>query len=118
MKSANNHFNRISIESDSGGITVENHPERYAELYKELAGLIGDAAVHKLWKAYGGVTITFPTRLYSREYTRQFVRENMSCMKPSDMAKELRLSERRIRQIIQEVRTSDQSSANLEGGGI
>lgn len=97
---------------------MESNSERYAELYKELAGLIGDAAVRKLWKAYGGVTVTFPTRLYSREYTRQFVRENMSCMTPSDMARELRLSERRIRQIIREVRTSDQSNANQEGGSI
>lgn len=95
---------------------MESHPERYAELYKELAGLIGDAAVRKLWKAYGGVTVTFPTRLYSREYTRQFVRENLSCMKPSDMARELQLSERRIRQIIREIRLSDQQNTNTRGG--
>lgn len=97
---------------------MESHPERYAELYKELAALIGDAAVRKLWKAYGGVTVTFPTRLYSREYTRQFVKDNMSCMKPSDMARELRLSERRIRQIIREIRITDQNSTEQQGGSI
>jgi len=95
---------------------VESHPERYAELYKELAGLIGDAAVRKLWKAYGGVTITFPTRLYSRDFTRQFIGKNMSSMKPSEMAKELRLSERRVRQIMREIRLNDAGKSNCEGG--
>lgn len=88
---------------------MESHPERYAELYKELAELLGDAATRKLWKAYGGVTVTFPTRLYSRDFTRKYIQDNMSSMKPSEMARELRLSERRVRQIIRELRIAKET---------
>lgn len=97
---------------------MESHPERYAELYRELAELLGDAATRKLWKAYGGVTVTFPTRLYSREFTRQFIREHMSSMKPSEMARELRLSERRVRQIIRDLRMSKETKKTKQGGNL
>lgn len=70
MKSTEGIFNYDPIKSDSGCNDVGSHPERYSELYKELAGLIGDSAARKLWQAYGGLTITFPKRLYSKKYTR------------------------------------------------
>lgn len=83
---------------------MENQPENYAELYRELADLLGDAAVRKLWRNYGGLTVTFPIRLYSREFTRQYIHDNMDLLKPSEMAREVSLSERRVRQIIREIR--------------
>lgn len=79
--------------------------ERYSDIYRELAELIGDVAVHKIWKAYGGLNVTFPTKLYSRVYVRQFIEEHMDQMKPAEMARELKLSDRRVRQIIREIRT-------------
>ena len=85
-----------------------SHPERYSELYKELAGLIGDSAVRKLWQEYGGLTITFPKRLYSKEYTRQL----------TQIAKECQLSERRVRQIIKELHIEDKDSINKKEGKL
>lgn len=86
---------------------MANHPERYSDLYRDMANLIGDADVHKLWKVYGGLTVSFPSKLYSQDYTRRFIRENLGKMKPSEMAQELRLTERRIRQIIREIREEE-----------
>ena len=118
MKSTEGIFNYDSIESDSGGNDVGSNPERYSELYKELAGLIGDSAVRKLWQAYGGLTITFPKRLYSKEYTRQFIHENMDTMKPTQIAKECQLSDRRVRQIIKELHIEDKDSINKKEGKL
>lgn len=78
--------------------------DRYCKIYREMAELIGDAAVRKLWKEYGGTSVNFPVRLYSQEYTRSFIQENMEKITPADMARELRLTERRVRQIIHELR--------------
>lgn len=83
---------------------MAGNAERYSDIYREMAALIGDAAVHRLWKAYGGLSVTFPTKLYSRAYVRQFIGEHMDQMKPAEMARELNLSERRVRQIIREIR--------------
>lgn len=86
-----------------------SNPEQYCDLYRDMAVLIGDTAVRKLWKAYGGINVTFPTRLYSRTYVRQFIEDHMGQMKPSEMARELKLSDRRVRQLIREIRLGQQA---------
>lgn len=93
-----------SIEFSIEESVMGGNTDKYSELYREMAALIGDAAVHKLWKAYGGLTVSFPAKLYSKIYIRQYITENMDRMKPVDIAKELKLSDRRVRQIIREIR--------------
>ncbi|MGI6052678.1 MAG: Mor transcription activator family protein [Bilifractor sp.] len=86
---------------------MSGDPNRYSEIYRELASLIGESAVTKIWKNFAGITVTFPKRLYSSEYTRQYIRQNMGKEKASDIARKLNLSERRVRQIMKEIREED-----------
>ncbi len=83
---------------------MNSNPERYSGIYKELAELLGDAAMLKVWKRFSGLNVTFPQKLYSKEFCKEYIRDNMETAKPSDMAKMLGLSERRIRQIIVEIK--------------
>lgn len=87
---------------------MNSNPERYSGIYKDLAELIGDAATLKIWKNFSGLNITFPQKLYSIEFRKEFIMENMESMKPSEMAKQLGLSERRVRQLIAEIRAQSQ----------
>ena len=83
---------------------MEKNPEQYGGLYKELAELLGDAAVVRIWKSYAGLSVTFPMKLSSKEYIREFIREHHAEMKPSEIGRVLGLSERRVRQLIHELR--------------
>ena len=83
---------------------MEKNPEQYGGIYKELAELLGDAAVVRIWKSYAGLSVTFPMKLYSKEYIREFIREHHAEMKPSEIGRVLGLSERRVRQLIHELR--------------
>ena len=67
----------------------------YSEVYREMAELIGEAAVIKLWRSYSGLTVTFPRQLYSREYIREYIRGNMGVLKPSEIARNVGMTERR-----------------------
>ena len=78
----------------------------YHEIYEELAGVIGEEEMLKLYRIYGGLSVNFPVKLYSREYAREYIREHMD-MEPKKLAKELGLGERRIRQIKQELRSEE-----------
>ena len=78
--------------------------EKYSEAYRELAELLGDTAVLKLWRRYSGLNVIFPKKLYSREYTRKFIETNRGVIKPTEMARMVDLSERRVRQIIKEIK--------------
>ncbi len=84
---------------------MKGKPEKYSGIYKELVELLGEAATMKVWKRFAGLNITFPQKLYSEEYRKDFIRNNMDEMKSSEIARILGLTERRIRQIIAEIRT-------------
>ena len=97
----------LQLNNDEGVMSINSNPERYSGVYKELAELIGDAATLKVWKRFSGLNITFPQKLYSKEFRKEYIRENMDVVKPAEMAKLLGLSERRVRQIIVEIRNDE-----------
>lgn len=78
--------------------------EFYNDIYRELSEMIGEATVKKIWNRYRGLNISFPQRLYSRKFTREYIRKNLDRVHPKEMAEELNLTERRVRQIIKELR--------------
>ena len=98
----------LQLNTDEEVIDINSNLERYSGVYKDLAELVGDAATLKIWKNFSGLNITFPQKLYSIEFRKEFIMENMEIMKPSEMAKMLGLSERRVRQIIAEIRAQKQ----------
>lgn len=97
----------LQLNIDEEVIEINSNPERYSGIYKELAELLGDNATIKIWKRFSGLNITFPQKLYSKEYRKEYIKEKMHKMKPAEMAKELGLSERRVRQIIVEIKKCD-----------
>ena len=97
----------LQLNIDEEVAAMNSNPERYSGVYKELAELIGDAATMKIWKRFSGLNITFPQKLYSIDFRKDFIMENMESMRPSEMAKALGLSERRVRQIIAEIKNEN-----------
>ena len=71
-------------------------------VYKEMAELLGNEAALQIWNRYAGVIVSFPKQLYSKEHIRQYIRENSGKKKPSEIARAIGLTERRVRQIIRE----------------
>lgn len=103
-KSTTDACNRSYVQSDHKEVTMSKQSDRYSDIYKDLADLLGEAAAYEIWNRYAGQTINFPRKLLSRSYTKDFIGENMDIMKPYELARELSLSERRVRQIISEIR--------------
>ena len=88
---------------------MNSNPERYSGIYKEIAETLGDSATLKIWKHFSGLNITFPQKLYSKEFRKEFIMENMDIMKPAEIARILGLSERRVRQIIGEIKQEQET---------
>ncbi|MCR5665826.1 MAG: hypothetical protein K6G01_03250 [Eubacterium sp.] len=103
-KNANTNFDTAPLKSNKEVMKLSANPEHYCAIYKELTDLIGEQNARKIWQEYRGMSIQFPQRLYSKEYTRDFIAENLDTMKPREMATLLNLTERRVRQIIKELK--------------
>ena len=90
-------------------------PEGYNRGYQELAGVLNnERQVHAMGEHNAGVSVTFPKSLYSRKYTRQLIEEAMDKEKPASIARRTGLTERRVRQIIREIRMAGDEKTEAE----
>ena len=102
MKIWNNNSRQTSVQLNEEEVAMSKNKDKHSQLYKELAELIGDTATIKLWENCQGLNISFPKKLYSNEYVKRFILENKDKMSVQEIAKEMGLSDRRIRQILKE----------------
>ena len=76
----------------------------YCDIYAELERIVDDKnTVEKIFNHYRGVTVTFPKKLYSKEYIRQYIAEHYGTDNIHEIARHLDLSERRVRQLAKEM---------------
>ena len=72
----------------------------FADIYMEIAEVIGPEtaiAIHKLFK---GQQIIFPQKLYKKEYICNYIRENYNGRNVRELSQKFDYSDRRIRQIL------------------
>ena len=110
MKTAEDNIKKEYLKSMVEEVdTLKGNPERYAGIYRELAEILGDGAVNKIWKHFSGMNVTFPQRLFSQEYTRDFIKTHWNDMSASEIARVVGLSERRVRQIASDIKKEESS---------
>lgn len=77
------------------------YPADLIGVYKELAEIIGTDNVIEIYEHFKGQQISFPTRIYTKEYILKQIDEDES--RPiKKVASQYGYSERRLRQIINE----------------
>lgn len=107
VKKGSDNFDRASLQwdADVGGAMKGLEPEGFNDVYRELNSVLGNPrAVLRIWEHYSGTSVTFPQKLYSREYMLEYIRGSIGRKKPSEIARELGITDRRVRQIIREIR--------------
>lgn len=97
-------FQNDSLELGQEEKAVSVDPDYYFDIYRELAEVIGVQNTKKVWNRYRGLTIQFPQRMYSQVYTKDFIHDHMDSMTVKEMAVQLNLTDRRVRQIVKELR--------------
>lgn len=60
--------------------------------------------MEKLYERFKGLTIVFPRKLYSKEYVREYIKENYGHIPTKDIARYLDITDRRVRQLAKEYR--------------
>ena len=75
----------------------------YASVYREMAEIIGVENTKRLYEDFKGQQITFPQRLYSKEYVQEYVKSNYNGKNLRDLALKFSYTERHIRELIKKV---------------
>ncbi|AVQ37753.1 Mor transcription activator family protein [Clostridium botulinum] len=69
-------------------------------IYADMYECLGEQIVREINKHYKGQQITFPMRLYSREYVIRYISEKYDGKNIKELARELEYSERWIKKLI------------------
>lgn len=69
-------------------------------IYEDMYEHLGEETVREISKYYKGQQITFPMRLYSKEYVIRYISEKYDGKNIKELARELEYSERWIKQLI------------------
>lgn len=75
---------------------------KYAGIYNDLAELLGEEAVQIVYRNMAGQQITFPKRLYTKEYVVQETKNITSSVELKKEALKYGYTERRLKQLIKE----------------
>lgn len=80
------------------------NPEVFTGIYAEIAAEIDSETAVKIYGMLRGQAVSFPQKLYSSAYVREFIREHSGEYSARDISRMFGYSERRIRQFIAEER--------------
>ena len=78
----------------------EEKIKKYAGVYNDLAELLGDEVVLAIYQMMSGQQITFPRKLYSREYVIQQTKHITDKTELKKVAIRFGYSERRLKQLL------------------
>ena len=81
---------------------AEDKVIKYAGIYNDLVELLGEEAVQIVFKNMAGQQITFPKRLYTKEYVVQETKDSTSSAELKKEALKYGYTERRLKQLIKE----------------
>ena len=81
---------------------AEDKVIKYAGIYNDLVELLGEEAVQIVFKNMAGQQITFPKRLYTKEYVVQETKDITSSAELEKEALKYGYTQRRLKQLIKE----------------
>lgn len=77
-----------------------NDYKKYISVYGEIAQVLTNPKdVEKIYELLKGQTVSFPQKLYSKEYMRDYINANYGTETAREIASILGISDRRVRQI-------------------
>lgn len=77
---------------------------KYAGVYNDIAALLGDEAAETIYSAMAGQQITFPCKLYTKEYVIEETKNITDQAELKKIAIHYGYTERRLKQILKQAR--------------
>lgn len=74
--------------------------ESLNEVYKEFADIVGYENMEKIFSHFKGQVVSFPTRIYSKEYVLRVLSDEYNGKNSKQLARKLGYSERWILKLI------------------
>lgn len=74
--------------------------QHYNGIYQDMRVILGEEMTQKIYQFYRGQQVTFPMRLYSNQYTIEYLVTHYNGQNLKQLSRELGYTERWIKQLI------------------
>ena len=93
----------LSKSEDVDNLNNNDDYKKYISVYGEIAQVLTNPKdIERIYEILKGQTISFPQKLYSKEYVREYINKNYGNETAREIASFLGISDRRVRQIAKE----------------
>ena len=72
----------------------------YNGIYRDMANVLGEEITKQVYEFYRGQQVTFPMKLYSKEYIQDYLAKKYTGENLKQLSRELGYSERWLKQLI------------------
>lgn len=86
---------------------MKGKAQDYNGIYSDMVEILGEEITHKIYQYYRGQQVSFPMRLYSKEYTMNYLQKHYNGKNLKELSRQLGYSERWIKQLIQKSMKDD-----------
>ncbi len=76
--------------------------KHYASIYREVGELIGPENTKKIFECFKGQQVTFPQRLYDKQYVTEYVKIHYDGTNLKELALKFSYTERYIREMLKD----------------
>ncbi|WP_075810346.1 Mor transcription activator family protein [Clostridium perfringens] len=74
--------------------------ENYSGIYKDMVEILGEEITLKIYENYRGQQVTFPMRLYSKDYILEYLTKNYNGKNLKELSRKLGYTSNWLKQVI------------------
>lgn len=86
---------------------MKHNIKHFNGIYKDMILVLGEDVTKQIHHFYRGQQVTFPMRLYSREYTKEYLMKHYTGSNLKKLSRELGYSERWVKGLINQYQIED-----------
>lgn len=89
------------VEMEGGkNICMSKKSENYSGIYKDMVEILGEEITLKIYENYRGQQVTFPMRLYSKDYILEYLTKNYNGKNLKELSRKLGYTSNWLKQVI------------------
>lgn len=88
--------------------------DNYSGIYKDMVEVLGEEITLKIYENYRGQQVTFPMRLYSKNYIVEYLIKNYNGKNLKELSRQLGYTSNWLQQVIKKTNLKEKVKSDME----
>ena len=93
---------------------MKRKSDSYSGIYKDMVEILGEEITFKIYENYRGQQVTFPMRLYSKNYIVEYLIKNYNGKNLKQLSRQLGYTSNWLQQVINKADIKEQIESKME----